>query len=51
MTADAVVITNAVMGIAEVVAIGDTGLPVDGDNGLVSRMRESMTQYLCQGLS
>jgi 4-amino-4-deoxychorismate lyase len=50
-TADAVVITNAVMGIAEVVAIGDTGLPVDGDNGLVSRMRESMTQYLCQGLS
>ena len=51
MTADAVVITNAVMGIAEVVAIGDTGLPADGDNGLVSRMRESMTQYLCQGLS
>ena len=50
-TADAVVITNAVMGIAEVVAIGDTGLPADGDNGLVSRMRESMTQYLCQGLS
>jgi len=50
-TADAVVITNAVMGIAEVVAIGDTGLPADADNGLVSRMRESMTQYLCQGLS
>ena len=50
-TADAVVITNAVMGIAEVVAIGDTGLPADGDNGLVSRMRESMIQYLCQGLS
>ena len=51
MTADAVVITNAVMGIAEVVAIGDTGLPADGGDGLVSRMRESMTQYLCQGLS
>ena len=51
MTADAVFITNAMMGIAEVVAIGDTGLPADGDNGLVSRMRESMTQYLCQGLS
>ena len=50
-TADAVVITNAVMGIAEVVAIGDTGLPADADNGLVSRMRESMNQYLCQGLS
>ena len=39
MTADAVVITNAVMGIAEVVAIGDTGLPADGVDGLVSRMR------------
>ncbi|MEC8111916.1 MAG: aminodeoxychorismate lyase [Pseudomonadota bacterium] len=51
MRADAVVITNAVMGVAEVVAIGDTRLPADGDNGLVSRMRESMTQYLCQGLS
>ncbi|MCH1611233.1 MAG: aminodeoxychorismate lyase [Luminiphilus sp.] len=51
MMADAVVITNAVMGIAEVVAIGDTGLPADGGDGLVSRMRESMTQYLCQGLS
>ena len=51
MMADAVVITNAVMGIAEVAAIGDTGLPVGGDNGLVSRMRESMTQYLCQGQS
>jgi len=50
-TADAVVITNAVMGIAEVVAIGDTGLPADAGNGLVSRMRESMNQYLCQGLS
>ena len=50
MTADAVVITNAVMGIAEVVAIGDTGLPADEGDGLVSRMRESMTQYLCQGL-
>lgn len=50
-TADAVVITNAVLGIAEVVAIGDTGLPADADNGLVSRMRESMNQYLCQGLS
>lgn len=51
MMADAVVITNAVMGIAEVVAIGDTGLPGDGGDGLVSRMRESMTQYLRQGLS
>lgn len=51
MMADAVVITNAVMGIAEVVAIGDTGLPADGGDGLVSRMPESMTQYLCQGLS
>ena len=50
-TADAVVITNAVTGIAEVVAIGDTGLPADADNGLVSRVRESMNQYLCQGLS
>ena len=51
MTADAVVITNAVMGIAEVVAIGDTGLPADGSDGLVSRMREAMTEYLSQGLT
>ena len=41
-------ITNAVIGIAEVVAIGDTKLPKDGVDGLVSRMQESMTQYLCQ---
>ena len=51
MNADAVFITNAVIGIAEVVAIGDTELPKDGVDGLVSRMQESMTQYLCQGLS
>ena len=51
MTADAVFITNAVIGIAEVVAIGDTELPKDGVDGLVSRMQKSMTQYLCQGLS
>ena len=51
MTAEAVVITNAVIGIAEVVAIGDAGLPVGGGDDLVSRMRKAMTQYLCQGLT
>jgi len=51
MTADAVVITNAVIGIAEVVAIADAELPEGGGDGLVSRMREEMTQYLCQGLT
>ncbi len=51
MTADAVVITNAVIGIAEVVAIGDTGLPANGGDGLVSRMREAMRQYLCHELT
>ena len=45
MTVDAAFITNAVIGIVEVVAIGDTELPKDGVDGLVSRMQESMTQY------
>lgn len=49
ITADAVVITNAVIGIAEVVAIDDTSLPADGADSIVSRIQEAMTRCLCQG--